>query len=82
MESDKVDKAMKNNAIKWLYTIPGKKKLYIIALALIQALNGASGVLYAKILIPVAWLYRPIRGIFKRRNILLSEFKYLTDKNG
>lgn len=35
-----------------------------------------------KILIPVAWLYRPRRGIFKRRNILLSEFKYLTDKNG
>ena len=30
-----------------------------------------------KVLLPVAWLYRPIRGIFKRRNILLTELRYL-----
>lgn len=33
-----------------------------------------------KILIPVAWLYRPIRGIFKRRKKLIAEFKYLISK--
>lgn len=38
---------MKNNAIKWLYAVPKRKKLYILALMLVQALNGASGVLYA-----------------------------------
>lgn len=37
----------KNNAVKWLYAVPGKKKLYILALMLVQSLNGASGVLYA-----------------------------------
>ncbi|MGB4092144.1 MAG: ABC transporter ATP-binding protein [Ruminococcus flavefaciens] len=41
---------MKNNAIKWLYAVPEKKKLYILALMLMQALNGASGVLYALLL--------------------------------
>lgn len=38
---------MKNNAIKWLYAVPGRKKLYILALMLVQGLNGASGFLYA-----------------------------------
>ncbi|MBR1750571.1 MAG: ABC transporter ATP-binding protein, partial [Ruminococcus sp.] len=38
---------MKNNAIKWIYAVPKRKKLYILALMLVQALNGASGVLYA-----------------------------------
>ena len=38
---------MKNNAVKWLYAVPEKKKLYILALMLVQALNGASGVVYA-----------------------------------
>ena len=41
---------MKNNAIKWLYAVPEKKKLYILFLMLMQALNGASGVLYALLL--------------------------------
>lgn len=41
---------MKNNAIKWLYAVPEKKKLYILLLMLMQALNGASGVLYALLL--------------------------------
>ncbi len=41
---------MKNNAIKWLYAVPEKKKLYILLLMLVQALNGASGVLYALLL--------------------------------
>lgn len=41
---------MKNDPIKWLYSVPGGKKLYILALILIQALHGASGVLYALLL--------------------------------
>lgn len=41
---------MNNNALKWLYAVPKKKKLYILALMLVQALNGASGVLYALLL--------------------------------
>ncbi len=41
---------MKNNAIKWLYAVPEKKKLYILALMLVQALLGGSGVLYALLL--------------------------------
>ena len=38
---------MKNNAIRWLYKVPARKKLYILALTIVQSLNGASGVLYA-----------------------------------
>lgn len=41
---------MKNSAIKWLYAVPEKKKLYILALMIVQALNGASGVVYALLL--------------------------------
>ena len=37
----------RNNAVKWLFAVPGKKKWYIAALILVQSLNGASGVLYA-----------------------------------
>lgn len=38
---------MEESAVKWLYKAGGKKKLYILALIVVQALNGASGVLYA-----------------------------------
>lgn len=38
---------MKDNTIKWLFTVPKYKKIYIAMLMLVQALNGASGVLYA-----------------------------------
>ena len=38
---------MKDKAKRWLYTVPGKKKNLILALTVVQALNGASGVLYA-----------------------------------
>ena len=38
---------MKDKATKWLYAVPGKKKIQILALTLVQSLNGASGVLYA-----------------------------------
>lgn len=38
---------MKNNAVRWLYAVPGKKKILILALTIVQVLNGASGVLYA-----------------------------------
>lgn len=41
---------MKHNAIKWLYAVPGRKKLCILALIIVQALNGGSGVLYALLL--------------------------------
>ena len=41
---------MNHNALKWLYSVPEKKKLYILALIIVQALNGASGVVYALLL--------------------------------
>ena len=41
---------MKRSALKWLYAVPGKKKWYIAFLTLVQALHGASGVLYAMLL--------------------------------
>ena len=41
---------MKNNAVKWLYSVTGKKKWNIFWLLMIQSLHGASGVLYALLL--------------------------------
>ncbi len=41
---------MKNNAVKWLFEVTGKKKLYVVLLIAIQALYGGSGVLYALLL--------------------------------
>lgn len=41
---------MKNNALKWLWRVPGRKKGYIAALALVQAIVGTAGVLYALLL--------------------------------
>ena len=41
---------MKESPSKWLYTVPGNKKWYIVALTLLQALLGGSGVLYALLL--------------------------------
>jgi len=41
---------MKNDALKWLFKVPGKKKLYILGLIILQAINGFSGVLYALLL--------------------------------
>ena len=38
---------MNDSAIKWLYKVPAGKKFYILALTIVQCLNGASGVLYA-----------------------------------
>lgn len=39
-----------NNTAKWLYAVPGSKKRYILELTIVQALHGASGVLYALLL--------------------------------
>ncbi len=41
---------MKNHTLKWLFAVPGRKKLYILILIIVQMLNGASGVLYALLL--------------------------------
>ena len=41
---------MKNNTLRWLYSVPGRKKLHIAVLTAVQALYGASGVLYALLL--------------------------------
>ncbi len=41
---------MKNGSLKWMSGVAGRKKLYIVMLMLLQALHGASGVLYALIL--------------------------------
>ena len=41
---------MKNNAVKWLYAVTGRKKWNILWLMIVHALNGASGVIYALLL--------------------------------
>ena len=41
---------MKNSTLKWLFSVPGGKKLNILFLILVQALHGASGVFYALLL--------------------------------
>ena len=41
---------MKNNAVKWLYSVTGRKKWNVLWLIIVQALNGASGVFYALLL--------------------------------
>ena len=41
---------MKNNAVKWLYAVTGRKKWNILWLMMVNALHGASGVLYALLL--------------------------------
>ena len=41
---------MRDSSIKWLYAVPGRRKLYILALTAVQAVYGASGVLYALLL--------------------------------
>lgn len=38
---------MKHNAIKWLWNVSGKKKLYILSLVMAELLYGGSGVFYA-----------------------------------
>lgn len=38
---------MKDNTLRWLWVLPGRKKLYILALTVVQSLHGASGVVYA-----------------------------------
>ena len=41
---------MKNNAVKWLYAVTGRKKWNVLWLMIVHSLHGASGVLYALIL--------------------------------
>lgn len=41
---------MKTGTLRWLYAVPGRKKLYILALMAAQACYGVSGVLYALLL--------------------------------
>ena len=41
---------MKNNTIKWLWQVPGRKKVYIAALTAIQIILGGYGVVYALLL--------------------------------
>ena len=36
-----------NDTLKWLWIVPQKRKWYIVILSVFQAINGASGVLYA-----------------------------------
>ena len=35
------------DTVMWLFSVPGRKKLYIVALTLVQTANGGSGALYA-----------------------------------
>ncbi len=39
-----------NKALKWLWKVPGRKKIYILLLIIIEMLHGGSGVLYALLL--------------------------------
>ncbi len=39
-----------HDAVKWLWQVTGNKKIYVIVLTLVQAANGALGVLYALLL--------------------------------
>lgn len=41
---------MKDNTIKWLFSVSGGRKIYILLLTIVQGLYGASGVLYALLL--------------------------------
>ena len=41
---------MNSSVLKWLFAVPGKRKLYILLLMLMQAVYGASGVFYALLL--------------------------------
>ena len=41
---------MKDRTLHWLYNVPGRKKRYILVLMVVQALHGASGVLYSLLL--------------------------------
>ena len=41
---------MKKNELKWLFDVPGKKRLYILILTAVQGLNSGLGVLYALLL--------------------------------
>lgn len=41
---------MRDNTLRWLYAVSGKQKWHIVALTLVQALHGASGVFYALLL--------------------------------
>ena len=41
---------MKTGTLRWLYAVPGRKKLYILAVMAAQACYGVSGVLYALLL--------------------------------
>ena len=41
---------MKDRTLHWLYNVPGRKKGYILVLMVVQALHGASGVLYSLLL--------------------------------
>lgn len=41
---------MNNRAMKWLYSVPGRNKLLIVALTLVEAIAGMSGVLEALLL--------------------------------
>lgn len=41
---------MKDKTLNWLITVPGRKKMCILFLTIVQALHGASGVLYALLL--------------------------------
>ena len=43
-------RTMKKTSVHWLFAVPGRKKLYILALTLVEALHGASGVFYALLL--------------------------------
>ena len=45
-----MEKKEHNHTLRWLYSVTGKKKLYILALTALQTVGGGIGVLYALLL--------------------------------
>ena len=43
-------KNTRENTLRWLFAVPGRKKIYILFLIIAQSLHGGSGVLYALLL--------------------------------
>ena len=58
------------STLKWLYIISGKKKGYVLALTLIQAVTGGAGVLYALLLRNIVDSAVARNLIFFRQNVI------------
>ncbi len=82
---------MKKSAQKWLYTVPGRQKWYIVWLTIVQMLLGVSGVFYALLLrgavdaavghdAPAFWRYLMLTvSLLKEQLALRAVVRWLTE---